>query len=45
VVTLRPLAKDTDILGIAQGENDVVSSAMATLNALNRILPIINSVD
>jgi hypothetical protein len=45
VVTLRPLARDTDLLGIAQGDNDATSAAMATLNALNRILPIINKVD
>ena len=45
VVTLRPLARDADLYGIAQADNDVTSSAMATLNALNRLLPIINNVD
>ncbi|HEY1222483.1 MAG TPA: hypothetical protein VGE75_03195 [Acidimicrobiales bacterium] len=45
VVTLRPFARDNDLLGIAQGDNDVSSSAMATLSALNRILPISNSVE
>jgi hypothetical protein len=45
VVTLRPLARDADLYGIAQADNDVTSSAMATLNALNRLLPIINGVD
>lgn len=45
VVTLRPFAKDSDLLGIAQGDNDVTSSAMATLNALNRILPIANNAE
>ena len=43
VVTLRPFARDNDLLGIAQGDNDVTSSAMATLNALNRVLPISNA--
>jgi hypothetical protein len=42
---LRPLARDADLYGIAQADNDVTSSAMATLNALNRLLPIINGVD
>jgi hypothetical protein len=45
VVTLRPFARDSDLLGVAQGDDDVSSSARATLNALNRVLPIINNID
>jgi hypothetical protein len=42
VVTLRPFAPGNDLYGIAQGDNDVASSAMATLSALNRVLPVNN---
>ncbi len=40
VVTFRPFANDSDMYGIALAENDVTSAAMATLNALNRVIPI-----
>ena len=36
IVTLRSLSDDEDRMGIAWSEDDVVSSAKATLNALNR---------
>lgn len=38
IVTLRPFSEGADMLGIAQADSDVLSSAMATLNALNRLL-------
>jgi len=38
IVTFRPFSEGTDLFGIAQSENDVTSSAMATLDALNRFL-------
>lgn len=38
VVTLRPFPEGADMFGIAQADSDVRSSAMATLNALNRHL-------
>jgi hypothetical protein len=40
VVTLRPLGRDNDLYGVAQADDDVASAAMATLSALNRVLPI-----
>jgi hypothetical protein len=40
VATFRALSNEPDLHGIALAENDVTSSAMATLNALNRVLPI-----
>lgn len=45
VVTLRPFADGDDVFGIAQAEGDVTSSAMATLNALNRFLSMAKSPD
>lgn len=38
IVTLRPFSDGADMFGIAQGDNDVTSAAMATLDALNRYL-------
>jgi hypothetical protein len=38
IVTLRPRANEADRHGIAQAETELVSSAKATLNALNRYL-------
>jgi hypothetical protein len=38
IVTLRSPSSDRDMLGIAQSERDLVSSSMATLDALNRFL-------
>ena len=38
IVTFRPFSEGTDLFGIAQSENDVTSSSMATLDALNRFL-------
>lgn len=38
IVTLRPFSDGADMFGIAQGDNDVTSAAMATLDALNRFL-------
>jgi hypothetical protein len=38
IVTLRSPTSDRDMLGIAQSERDLVSSSMATLDALNRFL-------
>jgi hypothetical protein len=38
IVSLRPFSEGADLFGIAQSEGDVTSSAMATLNALNRFL-------
>jgi hypothetical protein len=38
IVTMRPFADGADMFGIAQADNDVTSSAMATLDALNRFL-------
>lgn len=38
IVTLRPRANEADRHGIAQAETELVSSAKATLNALNRFL-------
>lgn len=38
IVTLRPLANDGDRIGIAQADGDIVSSARATLDALNRFV-------
>ncbi len=38
IVTLRPRANESDRHGIAQAETELVSSAKATLNALNRYL-------
>ncbi len=38
IVTMRPFADGTDMFGIAQSDSDVKSSAMATLDALNRFL-------
>jgi hypothetical protein len=45
VVTLRPFADGADMFGIAQSDGDVISSSMATLNALNRFLSISKSQD
>jgi hypothetical protein len=38
IVTMRPFAEGADMFGIAQAESDVTSSAMATLDSLNRFL-------
>lgn len=38
IVTLRPFSEGADLFGIAQGADDVTSSAMATLDALNRFI-------
>ena len=38
IVTLRSPTSDRDMLGIAQSERDLVSSSMATLDALKRFL-------
>jgi hypothetical protein len=38
IVTLRPRANEADRHGVAQAETELVSSAKATLNALNRFL-------
>ncbi len=38
IVTLRPRANEADRHGVAQAETELVSSAKATLNALNRYL-------
>jgi hypothetical protein len=38
IVTLRPFSEGTDLFGIAQAADDVTSSSMATLDALNRFL-------
>jgi hypothetical protein len=38
IVTLRSLSNDGDRVGMAQSEGDLVSSAKATLSALNRFL-------
>jgi hypothetical protein len=38
IVTLRPFSEGADLFGIAQGVDDVTSSSMATLDALNRFL-------
>jgi hypothetical protein len=38
IVTFRPFSEGSDLFGIAQSENDVTSSSMATLDALNRFL-------
>ena len=40
IVALRSLAADDDRMGIAQAEGDLVSSAKATLDALNRYLSV-----
>jgi hypothetical protein len=40
IVTLRSPTSDRDMLGIAQSERDLVSSSMATLDALNRFLAL-----
>lgn len=38
IVTMRPFSDGADMFGIAQADNDATSSAMATLDALNRFL-------
>ncbi|MFY9783708.1 MAG: hypothetical protein WAK12_09280 [Acidimicrobiales bacterium] len=38
IVTLRPFSEGADLFGIAQSVDDVTSSAMATLDALNRYI-------
>jgi len=38
IVTLRPRANEADRHGIAQADTELISSAKATLNALNRYL-------
>jgi hypothetical protein len=38
IVTLRPFSDGADLFGIAQSVDDVTSSAMATLDALNRYI-------
>jgi hypothetical protein len=38
IVTLRPFSDGPDLFGIAQSIDDVTSSAMATLDALNRYI-------
>jgi len=38
IVTLRPTFNDVDRLGIAQADTELLSSAKATLSALNRFL-------
>ena len=38
IVTLRPRANEADRHGVAQAETELVSSAKATLNALNRYI-------
>lgn len=43
VVTLRSLANEGDRLGIAQSDGDLVSSAKATLDALNRFLSTLHT--
>ena len=45
IVTLRPRANEADRYGIAQAETELVSAAKATLNALNRYLSQLDSVD
>lgn len=38
IVTLRPFSEGSDMFGIAQSDDDVAASSMATLDALNRFL-------
>jgi hypothetical protein len=38
IVTLRPFSEGADLFGIAQAVDDVNSSSMATLDALNRFI-------
>jgi hypothetical protein len=38
IVTLRPFSDGPDLFGIAQSIDDVTSSSMATLDALNRFI-------
>jgi hypothetical protein len=38
IVTLRPFSDGADLFGIAQALDDVTSSSMATLDALNRFI-------
>lgn len=45
IVTLRPRANEADRHGIAQAETELVSSAKATLNALNRYLSKLDIFD